>query len=186
MADSERCLLDVVMAREAVVVRLLIERLHSRVGGFERTALHVGAARWDAPVRPQARDKGVVLPHGHRTSNRQLGEEPCDLAIQRIDVEAIGIVIVPVGHGPRVSAIAINATDLSGWSCDTRWRSWSNVEVALGTTVHAVLLEACRTRATEEGPPSGGWSLGIRAVWCVVDVFECSPDKLGMKLRVDD
>src|SRR6185436_5436881 len=76
MADSERCLLDVVMAREAVVVRLLIERLHSRVGGFERTALHVGAARWDAPVCPQARDEGVVLPHGHRTSNRQLGEEP--------------------------------------------------------------------------------------------------------------
>jgi len=44
MADSERCLLDVVMAREAVVARLLIERLHSRVCGFERTALHVGTA----------------------------------------------------------------------------------------------------------------------------------------------
>ena len=96
------------------------------------------------------------------------------------------IVIVPVGHGPRVSAIAINATDLSWRSCNTRWRSWGNVEVALRATVNAVLLEACRTRAAEEGPASGGWGLGIRAVWGVVDVFECSPDKLGMKLRVDD
>src|SRR5678816_2944893 len=187
VTDSKRCLLDVAMAREAVVVRLLIERLHSCVGCLERTALHVCAVRRDASICPPPRNQGVVLPHAHRASRRQLREESCYLAIQRIDVEAISVVIVAVGRGPRVSAIAIDATDLRGWPSKTvGWRRWSCVEVALRATIHAVLLETCRTRAAEEGPSSRRWGLRIRAIWRVVDVFERGPDKLRMKLCVDD
>ena len=75
MADRERvrrCRRVELVAREAVVALLLKERLHSRVGCFERTALHVGPARGNATICPQARDEGVVLPHGHRAGGRQL------------------------------------------------------------------------------------------------------------------
>src|SRR5215831_10129958 len=52
MADCQRCRLNVTMTREAVLVRLLKECLHRRVGCFKRASLHVGAPGGDAPICP--------------------------------------------------------------------------------------------------------------------------------------
>ena len=102
MANGQRlCVLEA-MTAEAVVTLLLKERFHRRVGCFERAALLVGRRGIYATICPQAGDQGVVLPNGHGTAvERRLRKERGDLAIQCIDVEAIGVVIVPLVVEPE-------------------------------------------------------------------------------------
>ena len=183
------------MAAEAVLIWLLEKSFHSRIGCFQRTALLVWSFGPNATIRPETGDKDVVLPYGHGTAGGQLREKRSDLTIQRVDVEAIGVVVVAVGHRARVGAIAIHTTNLVG--CPNHTRCWGRsggrsrrrrriVEVAIRTPVDAILLQTLSTTTTQKRPTCYGRGLRVSAVGGVVDLLKRGPDELWMVFRVDD